>query len=84
MLPGEGIVAYKNYSPMISNIASIISNFMRKEASGTPLLTRCPRCGLPAESWTDDAVNFRVRCRVCGYEGIIPHPDLQKRPWRVV
>jgi Zn ribbon nucleic-acid-binding protein len=77
-------MAYKKYSPMISNIALIKSILMRKETAGIPFLTACPRCGCAAESWTDDGINLRVRCRMCGYEDIIPHPDLQKRPWRVV
>ena len=49
----------------------------------TSFLTSCPRCGYPAEAWTEDGVNVRVRCKMCGYQGIIPHPDLPERPWRV-
>lgn len=51
--------------------------------SRTSFLTSCPRCGYTAEAWTDDGVVVHVRCRMCGYQGTLPHPDLKDRPWRV-
>ncbi|MDM7940216.1 MAG: hypothetical protein QUS07_07735 [Methanothrix sp.] len=49
----------------------------------TRFLTNCPRCGCVAEAWTDDGVSAKVRCKMCGYEGTLPHPDLKDGPWRV-
>lgn len=42
----------------------------------------CPRCGCLAEAWSDDGFTVRIRCRVCGYEGVLPHPDLKEGAWR--
>ncbi len=49
----------------------------------TGFLINCPRCGYLAEAWTDDGVVAKVRCRMCGYEGTLPHPDLKEGMWRV-
>jgi ribosomal protein S27AE len=49
----------------------------------TSFLTNCPRCGYVAEAWTEDGVNVRVRCKMCGYEGWLQHPDLKNGAWRV-
>lgn len=49
----------------------------------TNFLTNCPRCGYIAEAITEDGVLVRVRCKMCGYRGVLPHPDLKDRPWRV-
>ncbi len=49
----------------------------------TSFLVNCPRCGYPAEAWTDDGVVVKVCCRMCGYEGKLPHPDLKDGAWRV-
>ncbi|HOV51952.1 MAG: hypothetical protein A4E44_00428 [Methanosaeta sp. PtaB.Bin018] len=49
----------------------------------TRFLTNCPRCGCVAEAWTDDGVSVKVRCKMCGYEGTLPHPDLKDGAWRV-
>jgi hypothetical protein len=46
-------------------------------------LQNCPRCGYPAPAWTDDGVRMKVRCKICGYEGWLPHPDLKGGAWRV-
>lgn len=43
----------------------------------------CPRCGNVAEAWTEDGVSIRIRCRMCGYDGLLPHPDLRNGAWRV-
>ena len=49
----------------------------------TCFLNNCPRCGYLAEACTEDGVVVRVRCKMCGYEGILPHPDLKNGAWRV-
>jgi Zn ribbon nucleic-acid-binding protein len=49
----------------------------------TSILQNCPQCGCPATAWTDDGVRLRVRCKMCGYEGVLPHPDLKDGAWRV-
>ena len=46
-------------------------------------LSNCPRCGYVAEAWSDDGVFVNVRCKMCGYEGGLPHPDLKNGAWRV-
>jgi uncharacterized Zn finger protein len=43
----------------------------------TSFLANCPRCGYIAEALTEDGVTAKVRCRMCGYEGTLPHPDLR-------
>jgi len=48
----------------------------------TRFLSNCPRCGYVAEAWTDDGVYVTVRCKMCGYEGHPPHPDLKNGAWR--
>ena len=45
--------------------------------------SNCPRCGNIAEAWTDDGVSIRIRCKMCGYDGLLPHPDLRNGAWRV-
>ncbi|HUI39949.1 MAG TPA: hypothetical protein VLY86_03410 [Methanothrix sp.] len=51
--------------------------------AATSFLTICPRCGNPAaEAWTADGVAVRVRCKICGYQGTLPNPDLKERLWR--
>jgi len=77
------IQAFSRYSPIASKSAIIASIFVRDKATRSSFLTSCPRCGYLAEAWTEDGVNVRVRCKMCGYEGIVPHPDLPERPWRV-
>ena len=49
----------------------------------TRFLTNCPRCGYVAEACTEDGVNVRVSCKMCGYKGWLPHPDLKNGAWRV-
>jgi Zn ribbon nucleic-acid-binding protein len=49
----------------------------------TRFLNNCPRCGYAAEAWTEDGVTVNVRCKMCGYEGQLPHPDLKNGAWRV-
>jgi Zn ribbon nucleic-acid-binding protein len=49
----------------------------------THFLTNCPRCGYIAEAWTEDGVTVKIHCKMCGYEGTQPHPDLKERPWKV-
>jgi hypothetical protein len=49
----------------------------------TSFLTHCPRCGNIAEAWTEDGVTAKIRYKMCGYEGTLPHPDLKVQPWRV-
>ncbi len=49
----------------------------------TRFLNNCPRCGYVAEAWTEDGVSVKIRCRMCGYEGELPHPDLKNGAWRV-
>ena len=51
--------------------------------AGTHFPTNCPRCGNVAEAWTEDGVTVKVRCKMCGYEGVQPHPDLKNGAWRV-
>jgi hypothetical protein len=50
----------------------------------TSFLTACPRCGYTAEAWTENGVTVQVRCKMCGFKGTIPHPDLKERPWRTI
>ena len=40
-------------------------------------LSNCPRCGYVAEAWSEDGVFVTLRCKMCGYEGRLPHPDLK-------
>lgn len=40
-------------------------------------LSNCPRCGYVAEAGSEDGVFVTVRCKMCGYEGQQPHPDLK-------
>lgn len=49
----------------------------------TSFLTNCPRCGYIVEAWTEDGVNAKIHCKMCGYEGTLPHPDLKDKPWRI-
>jgi Zn ribbon nucleic-acid-binding protein len=49
----------------------------------THFLNNCPRCGYVAEAWSEDGVFVNVRCKMCGYEGRLPHPDLKNGAWRV-
>jgi len=49
----------------------------------TRFLSNCPRCGYVAEAWSEDGVSVKVRCKMCGYEGRLPHPDLKNGAWRV-
>ncbi|MDD4161969.1 MAG: hypothetical protein PHW87_05755 [Methanothrix sp.] len=49
----------------------------------TRFLNNCPRCGYVAEAWTEDGVTVKVHCKMCGYEGRLPHPDLKNGAWRV-
>ena len=51
--------------------------------AGTHFLTNCPRCGYVAEAWSLDGVTVKVCCRMCGYEGWLPNPDLKNGTWRV-
>jgi Zn ribbon nucleic-acid-binding protein len=51
--------------------------------AGIHLPTNCPRCGYVAEAWTEDGVTVKVCCKMCGYEGVQPHPDLKNGAWRV-
>lgn len=46
--------------------------------AGTRFLTNCPRCGYVAEAWSEDGVFVSLRCKMCGYEGNVPHPDLKE------
>jgi Zn ribbon nucleic-acid-binding protein len=41
-------------------------------------LSNCPRCGYVVEAWSEDGVFVTVRCKMCGYEGKEPHPDLKE------
>ena len=45
--------------------------------AGTRFRTNCPRCGYVAEAWSEDGVFVSLRCKMCGYEGRLPHPDLK-------
>jgi len=49
----------------------------------TRFLNNCPKCGYVAEAWSEDGVSVTVRCKMCGYEGRLPHPDLKNGAWRV-
>jgi len=50
----------------------------------TGVLNNCPRCGYIAEAWTEGGIIMKVRCHLCGYQGVFPaSSDLKKRPWRV-
>ncbi|HPS90902.1 MAG TPA: hypothetical protein PKV33_01985 [Methanothrix sp.] len=49
----------------------------------TRFLSNCPRCGYVAEARSEDGVFVQVRCKMCGYEGRMPHPDLKNGAWRV-
>ena len=48
----------------------------------TRFLNNCPRCGYVAEAWIECGT-VRIRCKMCGYEGVLPHPDLKNGAWRV-
>lgn len=45
--------------------------------SGTHFLTNCPRCGYIADARSLDGLNVLVCCKMCGYEGKVPHPDVK-------
>lgn len=49
---------------------------------GTHFLTNCPRCGYVANAQSIDGLTVKVCCKMCGYEGTIPHPDLKDGVWR--
>jgi predicted RNA-binding Zn-ribbon protein involved in translation (DUF1610 family) len=52
-------------------------------SNSTKFLTSCPRCGYITKAQTDNGVVARVKCKMCGYQGNLPIPDLKDRPWRV-
>lgn len=37
----------------------------------TGLLTNCTRCGYIVEAWTEGGIAVKVKCRLCGFQGVI-------------
>ncbi|MDD4653248.1 MAG: hypothetical protein PHQ34_13595, partial [Methanothrix sp.] len=71
----EGLILSKRISPK-KNAVFIMGEIR--------VLNNCPRCGNVAEAWTEDGgISVKIRCKMCGYEGCLPHPDLKNGAWRV-
>ena len=58
-------------------------NLRNIKMARTSFLTYCPRCGYIAEAWTEDGITVKIHCKMCGFDGTLPHPDLKENPWCV-
>ena len=52
--------------------------------AGTHFPTKLSQMRKRGRGLDQDGVTVKICCRVCGYEGVQPHPDLKNGAWRGV